>query len=102
EEWHPDHKAALPLLRVALKDSPVATPTLRAYEVWTPLTTHEREQPSIAAIPRRLRALRAHRSQLREFDYLRAVSGLNQFRGALAARRPYAEVFQSVDLKSDQ
>jgi len=102
EEWHPDHKAALPLLRVALKDSPVATPTLRAYEVWTPLTAHDHVEDISAVMPRKLRALRAHRSQLREFDYVRAVSGLNQFRGALAARRPYAEVFQSVDLKSDQ
>jgi hypothetical protein len=51
---------------------------------------------------RKLRALRAHKSQLQEFDYVRAVSGLNQFRGALAARCPFAEVFQSVDLKPGQ
>ena len=99
QEWHPDHKAALPMVRAALKDSRTVTPTLRAYEVWTPLTAHDQVEDISAVMPRKLRALRAHKSQLQEFDYVRAVSGLNQFRGALAARRPFAEVFQSVDLK---
>ena len=39
-------------------------------------------------------------SQLNEFDYVRAVRGLNQFRGALAAKCQYAEVFQSISLSS--
>jgi LmbE family N-acetylglucosaminyl deacetylase len=97
-DWHPDHKAALPLVRAALKDTGILTPGLRAYEVWTPLTAHDQVEDISAVMPRKLRALRAHKSQLQEFDYVRAVSGLNQFRGALAARRPFAEVFQSVEL----
>jgi len=97
-DWHPDHKAALPLVRAALKDTRILTPGLRAYEVWTPLTAHDQMEDISAVMPRKLRALRAHKSQLQEFDYVRAVSGLNQFRGALAARRPFAEVFQSVEL----
>jgi N-acetylglucosamine malate deacetylase 1 len=101
QEWHPDHKAALPMVRAALKDSTV-TPNLRAYEVWTPLSAHDHVEDISAVMPLKLRAVRAHKSQLREFDYVRAVSGLNQFRGALAARRPFAEVFQSVDLKPGQ
>jgi LmbE family N-acetylglucosaminyl deacetylase len=102
QEWHPDHKAALPMVRAALKDIRTVTPALRAYEVWTPLTAHDHVEDISAVMPRKLRALRAHKSQLHEFDYLRAVSGLNQFRGALAARRPFAEVFQSVELKPGQ
>jgi LmbE family N-acetylglucosaminyl deacetylase len=98
QEWHPDHKAALPMMRAALKDSRSVPPTLRLYEVWTPLTAHDHVEDISAVMPRKLRALRAHKSQLQEFDYVRAVSGLNQFRGALAARRPFAEVFQSIDL----
>jgi len=97
-EWHPDHKAALPMVRAALKDSGTVKLTVRAYEVWTPLPSHDHVEDISAVMPRKLRALRAHKSQLQEFDYVRAVSGLNQFRGALAARRPFAEVFQSVDL----
>jgi LmbE family N-acetylglucosaminyl deacetylase len=102
QEWHPDHKAALPMVRAALKDSKSVPPTLRLYEVWTPLTEHDQVEDISAVMPRKLRALRAHKSQLQEFDYVRAVSGLNQFRGALAARRPFAEVFQSIDLEPGQ
>ena len=99
QEWHPDHKAALPMVRAALKASRIVTPGARAYEVWTPLMAHDYVEDISAVITRKLRALRAHKSQLQEFDYVRAVSGLNQFRGVLAARRPFAEVFQSIDLE---
>jgi LmbE family N-acetylglucosaminyl deacetylase len=47
---------------------------------------------------RKLRALSAHRSQMEgEFDYRRAAAGLNQYRGALAGKCPYAEVFQKLE-----
>ena len=100
QDWHPDHKAALPMLRAAWQASGIAPPAVRAYEVWTPLVEHDQVEDISAVMRRKLRALQAHKSQLKEFDYVRAVSGLNQFRGALAARRPFAEVFQSVDLGS--
>jgi hypothetical protein len=51
-------------------------------------------------MPKKLRALRAHQSQLNEFDYVRAVRGLNQFRGELAAKCRYAEVFQTISLRA--
>ena len=47
---------------------------------------------------RKLRAVRAYRSQLGELDYLAAVRGLNQYRGALAGKCRYAEVFQNLEL----
>jgi N-acetylglucosamine malate deacetylase 1 len=96
-EWHPDHKAALPIVRAALKSAGVSRPVLLAYEVWTPLAEYDHVEDISVVMPRKLRALRAHASQLHAFDYVRAVSGLNQFRGALAARCRYAEVFQSID-----
>jgi LmbE family N-acetylglucosaminyl deacetylase len=95
-EWHPDHQAALPLLREALRSSRIVQPELRGYEVWTPLADHDHVEDITTVMPRKLRALRAYRSQLKEFDYVRAVSGLNQFRGELAARCRYAEVFQTI------
>jgi hypothetical protein len=45
----------------------------------------------------KLRAVRCYRSQLEDFHYDRAVQGLNQYRGALAAGCRYAEVFQSLE-----
>ena len=43
---------------------------------------------------RKLRAVRCHASQVGHFRYDRAVRGLNRYRGALAARCAYAEVFR--------
>jgi LmbE family N-acetylglucosaminyl deacetylase len=96
-EWHPDHQAALPLLRAALERSRIPQPALRAYEVWTPLQQFDHVENISRVMTRKLRALRAHRSQLTEFDYERAMRGLNQYRGALAGKCRYAEVFQSLD-----
>jgi len=101
-EWHPDHKAALPIVRAALEAARIPGPTLRAYEVWTPLAEYDHVENITAVMPRKLRALRAHRSQLKEFDYVRAVTGLNQFRGELAARCRCAEVFKSIDLRAEK
>lgn len=98
-EWHPDHKAALRILRAAFHRSGLKVPALRGYEVWTPLAEHDHVEDITAVMSRKLRALRAHRSQLGEFDYLRAVRGLNEYRGALTAKARFAEVFQSLNLK---
>ena len=97
QEWHPDHRAALPIVRAALKRCGLPTPVLRAYEVWTPLSEYDHVEDITAVMPRKLQALRAHRSQLEAFDYERAVRGLNQFRGELAAKCRYAEVFLQVE-----
>ena len=96
-EWHPDHRATFRALRSACRGDAHRAEVL-AYEVWTPLTEHDHVEDITAEMPTKLRALRAHRSQLSQFDYARAVRGLNQFRGALAARCRYAEVFQTISL----
>jgi len=101
-DWHPDHQAALPLLRLVFDRRGRKTPELRAYEVWSPLPAFDQVVDITALMPRKLRALRAHKSQLEEFDYVRAIKGLNQFRGALAAKRPFAEVFQTLNLNKGQ
>jgi LmbE family N-acetylglucosaminyl deacetylase len=91
-EWHPDHRAALLVLRAAHASGgrPAA---LRLYEVWTPLSTYDHVEDVSTAMPRKLRAVRCHRSQLASFRYDRAVRGLNAYRGALTARCAYAEVY---------
>ncbi len=97
-EWHPDHRAALSVLRAALRRCRLPARELRAYEVWTPLSEYDHVEDITALMPRKLRALRAYRSQLGEFNYERAVRGLSQFRGELAAKCRYAEVFQALPL----
>ncbi len=97
DEWHPDHQAALPVVRAALKWSNIRRPILRGYEVWTPLAAYDHVENINLVMRRKLSAIRAHKSQLDgEFDYERAVSGLNQYRGALAGKCSYAEVFQTL------
>jgi N-acetylglucosamine malate deacetylase 1 len=93
-EWHPDHKATLPALRAALGNSPL--PQLRGYEVWTPMAEYQHVEDISSVMGTKLRALRKHRSQVSQWDYARAVRGLNEFRGAMAGRCRYAEVFQEI------
>jgi LmbE family N-acetylglucosaminyl deacetylase len=97
-DGHPDHQAALAMLRAAFERSGVVVPEIRAYEVWSPLPEFDQVVDITAVMPCKLRALRAHKSQLGEFDYARAMKGLNQFRGALAAKCSFAEVFQTLKL----
>lgn len=98
-EWHPDHKAALPIVRAAFRDGGFRVPVVRAYEVWTPISEPHHIEDITKKMARKLRAVRAHRSQFREIDYARAVEGLNQYRGEMSNRSRYAEVFQNIDLK---
>jgi LmbE family N-acetylglucosaminyl deacetylase len=92
-EAHPDHEATLPLVRQALAGQTVV-PQLRLYEVWSPMTTHGWAEDISLFMRRKLCAVRCYQSQLETFRYDRAVRGLNQYRGCLAARCRYAEVFQ--------
>lgn len=96
EDDHPDHRSALPLLEQALATQRLRRPELRAYEVWAPLRQPDLTVDISAVMPIKLRALRAHRSQLGFYDYVQAVKGLNAYRGALAGRCRYAEVFQRL------
>ena len=100
-DCHPDHQAALPIVGAALRRRSRRAPILRGYEVWTPLAEHDHLENISSVMRVKLRALRAHQSQLKgKFDYERAVTGLNQFRGALSGRLAYAEVFQTLALPS--
>ena len=98
EESHPDHAAALPIVRTALigftaRPEP---PELRGYEVWSPMSRPGWVEDVTAVMPRKLRAIRCYQSQIELFRYDRAVRGLNQYRGVMAAGRPYAEAFMYV------
>lgn len=98
EEAHPDHQAALLLVRAGLASlaGRAAAPELRAYEVWSPLVRHDWVEDISAVMGRKLRAIRCYRSQLGTFRYDQAVRGLNRYRGVLAAGSRFAEAFQYV------
>jgi len=92
---HPDHRVCLPILLSALSKITESS-KLRLYEIWTPLSEFHFVQDITPLMERKLRSLRAHQSQLQDFDYIRAVTGLNQYRGALAAKSEFAEVFAEM------
>jgi LmbE family N-acetylglucosaminyl deacetylase len=95
-EWHPDHQAALRIVSAALSGGDVPTPQLLAYEVWTPLAEYDEVEDVSIVMAQKLRAVRCYQSQLQTYRYDRAIRGLNQYRGIMAARCRYAEVFQHV------
>lgn len=98
-EWHPDHKAAVAILLEALARAAVAPREIRGYEVWTPMSEFQVTLDISAVMPRKLAAIRCHESQFAELDYAQAAQGLNAYRGAMATRTAYAEVFQSPTAK---
>jgi N-acetylglucosamine malate deacetylase 1 len=91
---HPDHRAALPIALRALESLRMSPPLLLGYEIWTPLSAHDRVENVTAQMPAKLAAIRTHRSQVRQCRYDRAASGLNMYRGATAGHCPFAEIFQ--------
>jgi LmbE family N-acetylglucosaminyl deacetylase len=105
DDAHPDHVAALPVLRAAIAGASRASaaasmpvPSVLAYEVWTPMGEFDHVEDITAVMRRKLKAVRCHASQMTEFRYDQAIRGLNRYRGALAARCTYAEVFRSVEM----
>jgi len=101
-EWHPDHKACLPILRAALAETRTPLPTLRGYEIWTPLSEFQHVEDISSVIRTKLRAIRSHTSQVAQLAYDRAALGLNAFRGAASGRCRYAEVFQQIGVDESQ
>jgi LmbE family N-acetylglucosaminyl deacetylase len=95
EDNHPDHQAALPLVRAALTGHRgEKLPELRLYEVWSPMTTYDWVEDITPFIGQKRRAIRCYQSQLQDFRYDRGILGLNSYRGCFAASCRYAEVFR--------
>jgi len=95
-EWHPDHKASLPIMSAAIAATG-SKPRLFGYEVWTPMAEYQHVRDITGVMSRKVRAIRKHASQVAGWDYVRAVRGLNAFRGVMAGRCLYAEVFQQLE-----
>lgn len=97
DEWHPDHAATASVVRGAVQLAGRHDLWLQTYEVWTPMHRYEEVEDISEVMATKLQAVRAYRSQLAAFEYDDAVEGLDRFRGALAGRCRYAEVFGDLD-----
>ena len=92
-ESHPDHRAAHAIAHAAADRDGVPRSALLTYEVWTPLPEWDVVEDISTSFERKLEAIRCYPSQLSGYDYVQSATGLAQYRGALAGRCVYAEVF---------
>jgi LmbE family N-acetylglucosaminyl deacetylase len=90
-EWHPDHRAVIRIVEQLEVNA-----ELRGYEVWSPMPEHDHVIDITAVWERKLSALRCHASQLATWPYERGMHGLAQFRGAMAGRCEFGEVFKKL------
>src|SRR2546426_2730613 len=96
-DFHRDHRASVSIVQTAVRASGIATPALLGYEVLTPLTEFDRAEDISAVIGRKLKAVCAHRSQVRQFRYDRALRAMNRFRGVVAGAGRLAGGFPFTD-----
>ena len=93
-DFHPDHRASVSIAKKAVRSSGITRPALLSYEVLTPLAEYDRAEDITSVIRRKIKAVCAHRSQLRQFRYDLALRAINRYRGVVAGAGRYAEVFR--------
>lgn len=105
-EMHPDHRGAVRLLMSSLqsvrrrKHAKAWTPTMLGYEVWTPIQKLDDIVDISEFMDKKLRAVRAYRSQCAVVGFVEAVRGLNRYRGEMHSwpGGDYAEVFTKLKI----
>lgn len=70
------------------------------YEVWNPLLSPQMNINIENSIDRKIQALSFHSSQTKDFNYIGAVRGLNEYRGAVTMSGQYAESFEVIKVRS--
>jgi len=96
-EAHRDHRAANRLVRTITVGERVRMQVFQ-FEVWTPIARIDHIVDISAWMRRKLRAVRAYRSQCDVVGFEAAVKGLNRYRGELHSwpGGDYAEVFEKL------
>jgi LmbE family N-acetylglucosaminyl deacetylase len=92
-----DHVVTSMLVSEALRDFPGQVVCFN-YEVWNPLQMTTLVDIS-EVMPRKVAALREHRSQLKVVDFEEKVMGLNAYRSMCTGSCRYCEAFHKLDGK---
>jgi LmbE family N-acetylglucosaminyl deacetylase len=99
DEMHPDHRAAVRLVRVAMRELPAARrPEVLMFEVWTPLQQMDVVEDISLHINTKIEAIRAYASQCAVMRFDEAALGLNRYRGEMHSwpGGDYAEIFRRL------
>lgn len=94
-EMHADHRGAARLVRCALSEADGNLPEVFGYEVWTPIQKLSKIVDISPFMEKKLRAIKAYRSQCAVVGFVEAARGLNRYRGEMHSwpGGDYAEVF---------
>ena len=68
------------------------------FEVWNPIQQPQLTIDITESIESKLKALEQHKTQIAYVNYIGAVRGLNEYRGAITMTGKYAESFEVVQL----
>jgi N-acetylglucosamine malate deacetylase 1 len=92
---HVDHVATFGLLQAALRNRPREL-DVWLYEVWSPLNSNMVLSID-STIRSKLKAIRAHKSQMATMNYARAFRALAQYRSLFCPSARYAEAFTMLE-----
>ena len=99
-EAHPDHRAAVRLVRAARAGLPrgVLRPDVLTFEVWTPLQAMDHVEDISPYVDMKRAAIRAHASQCAIMRFDEAALALNRYRGEMHSwpGGDYAEIFRRL------
>lgn len=107
----PDHKVVSQLSKSAIQaasgpwygDARLAPHHVRdvfGFEVWNLIQSPQMTVNIDNSIERKIQALSCHTSQIESVNYVGAVRGLNEYRGAVAMNGRYAESFEVIRVGS--
>lgn len=88
---HSDHQATAEILGQAVKKSRFQG-KIWSYEIWTPILANRIIRID-DVFAQKVLAIKAYQSQLKDRDYLRAISGLNAYRARMFGAGERAEAF---------
>lgn len=109
DDCFPDHKVVSELSKSAIQAAggpwyadagkiPHRVSDVYGYEVWNPIRQPQMTVDISESFEEKIRALEYHKTQTANFNYIGAVRGLNEYRGAMTMTGKFAEAFEVIQV----